>query len=553
MSHKNVGIVTALLLLSHSTFAQSSCGFFDAKVKLADNSSLCVKEVSFFNRKGLVNNEPNSSYASKAQQISSFAIAGSSDPKFCPLATYMAWNWGYQRDASEALTGCNERLQNVIKTHGKFDQKVDCKCEVLVDSSITSKFTKQTLTERTELFSKQIASGNKPLNLVMDDGKKTEYFLADDKKQNEELIKENKNEKKIDINKIMVAGETNLNEQQRLVLETQEKEKARISQETKLRENEKLLADQKINEQKRLVLETQEKEKARISQETKLRENERVAELNRIKYLEAIAESAKFKDLELAKLKEELASINLRKNNSLTVSSNRKALVIGNDNYSSVTKLVNARQDANSVGISLTEMGYKVIVKNDLNEKEMKATLRQFKNDLDGGDEVVFFYAGHGVQIGSTNYLLPTDIKGESEDQVRDDAIQLQRVLDDLNEKKVKLTLAIIDACRDNPFPKAGRNMGTRGLAPTTAATGQMIIFSAGAGQQALDKLGPNDKNPNGLFTRMLLNEMKNPTLRVDNMIREVRRKVVEAARLVGHDQVPSIYDQVVGDFYLNK
>ena len=517
MSHKNVGIVTALLLLSHSTFAQSSCGFFDAKVKLADNSSLCVKEVSFFNRKGLVNNEPNSSYASKAQQISSFAIAGSSDPKFCPLATYMAWNWGYQRDASEALTGCNERLQNVIKTHGKFDQKVDCKCEVLVDSSITSKFTKQTLTERTELFSKQIASGNKPLNLVMDDGKKTEYFLADDKKQNEELIKENKNEKKIDINKIMVAGETNLNEQQRLVLETQEKEKARISQ------------------------------------ETKLRENERVAELNRIKYLEAIAESAKFKDLELAKLKEELASINLRKNNSLTVSSNRKALVIGNDNYSSVTKLVNARQDANSVGISLTEMGYKVIVKNDLNEKEMKATLRQFKNDLDGGDEVVFFYAGHGVQIGSTNYLLPTDIKGESEDQVRDDAIQLQRVLDDLNEKKVKLTLAIIDACRDNPFPKAGRNMGTRGLAPTTAATGQMIIFSAGAGQQALDKLGPNDKNPNGLFTRMLLNEMKNPTLRVDNMIREVRRKVVEAARLVGHDQVPSIYDQVVGDFYLNK
>ena len=248
-----------------------------------------------------------------------------------------------------------------------------------------------------------------------------------------------------------------------------------------------------------------------------------------------------------------MAIINLRKNNSLLSSSTRKALVIGNDSYSSVTKLANARQDANAVGRSLTEMGFKVIFKNDLNEKEMKATLRQFKNDLDGGDEVVFFYAGHGVQIGSTNYLLPTDIKGESEDQVKDDAIQLQRVLDDLNEKKVKLSLAIIDACRDNPFPKAGRNMGTRGLAPTTAATGQMIIFSAGAGQQALDKLGPNDKNPNGLFTRMLLNEMKTPAIRVDNMIREVRRKVVEAAKSVGHDQVPSIYDQVVGDFYLNK
>ena len=77
----------------------------------------------------------------------------------------------------------------------------------------------------------------------------------------------------------------------------------------------------------------------------------------------------------------------------------------------------------------------------------------------------------------------------------------------------------------------SGRAIGSRGLAPTTAATGQMIIFSAGSGQQALDKLGPNDKNPNGLFTRMLLSEMRAPGIRVDNMIREVRRKVVDAAK----------------------
>ena len=68
---------------------------------------------------------------------------------------------------------------------------------------------------------------------------------------------------------------------------------------------------------------------------------------------------------------------------------------------SGVSKLVNARQDANAVGRTLSELGYKVMVENDLNEKEMKATLRQFKNDLEGGDEVIFFYAGHGVQLGS--------------------------------------------------------------------------------------------------------------------------------------------------------
>ncbi len=378
--------------------------------------------------------------------------------------------------------------------------------------------------------------------------------------------------------KLRVAEESRLKEQQRLALEAQQKEQVRIAQESKAKElaqlaqiaqqkdQERQLAEQnakdqlrvaeesKLKEQQRLALETQQKEQARLAQEAKQKEQERLLADQKVKeQLRLAEETAKAKDLELAKLKEELANMKLQKENAIPVPSARKALVIGNDNYSSVTKLSNARQDANAVGRTLTDLGYKVMVKNDLTEKDMKATLRQFKNDLEGGDEVVIFYAGHGIQIGSTNYLLPTDIKGESEDQVRDDAIQLQRLLDDMNEKKVKLTLAMIDACRDNPFPKAGRAIGTRGLAPTTAATGQMIIFSAGSGQQALDKLGPTDKNPNGLFTRMLLSEMKTPGVRVDNMIREVRRKVVDAAKSVGHEQVPAIYDQVVGDFYFNK
>lgn len=79
----------------------------------------------------------------------------------------------------------------------------------------------------------------------------------------------------------------------------------------------------------------------------------------------------------------------------------------------------------------------------------------------------------------------------------------LQRMLDDIQDSKAKFALAIIDACRDNPFKTAGRTIGGRGLAATSAASGQMIIFSAGAGQQALDRLNDNDKDPNGLFTRI--------------------------------------------------
>jgi hypothetical protein len=231
----------------------------------------------------------------------------------------------------------------------------------------------------------------------------------------------------------------------------------------------------------------------------------------------------------------------------------KKALVIGNDSYENVSKLKNARSDANAMGLALKAVGYKVQVKTDLNHKEMKKVLRQFKMGVEPGDEVVIFFAGHGLQIAGSNYLLPIDITAESEDQIKDDAIQLQRLLDDMNDQKARLTLALIDACRDNPFPKSGRALGGRGLAPTSAATGQMIIFSAGIGQQALDRLGSSDNDPNSVFTRIFIKEIKKPGVRIDNVIREVRKKVVEAAKTVGHDQVPAIYDQVVGDFYFIK
>ena len=80
-----------------------------------------------------------------------------------------------------------------------------------------------------------------------------------------------------------------------------------------------------------------------------------------------------------------------------------------------------------------------------------------------------------------------------------------------------------------------------------------MIVFSAGSGQQALDKLGPTDKNKNGLFTRVFVQEMQKTGVTVDRVVRNTRSKVVEMARSIGHNQVPAIYDQVVGDFYFRQ
>jgi len=123
-------------------------------------------------------------------------------------------------------------------------------------------------------------------------------------------------------------------------------------------------------------------------------------------------------------------------------------------------------------------------------------------------------------------------------------------VLDDMQDQKARFTLAIIDACRDNPFKSSGRALRTRGLAPVMAADGQAVLYSAGAGQEALDNLGPQDKDPNGVFTRVLIKEMKTPGLSFDQVIHDVRNQVVQLARSVDHFQTPGYYSQFTGDFY---
>lgn len=228
----------------------------------------------------------------------------------------------------------------------------------------------------------------------------------------------------------------------------------------------------------------------------------------------------------------------------------RLALVIGNDAYQSATPLQNARSDATAVAHALKRAGFEVTLKQDLTLKALKDALRSFKAQISGGDEAVFYFSGHGVQFEGTNYLIPTDLVPQSAEQVADEAVPLQRVLDDLRDQKARFALAIVDACRDNPFKGTGRAIGGRGLAPVTAATGQMVLYSAGAGQEALDRLGPKDSDPNGVFTRVLIKEINKPGVPADQMLKAVRDQVVRLARQVNHEQVPALYDQSIGEFY---
>ena len=344
-------------------------------------------------------------------------------------------------------------------------------------------------------------------------------------------------------------------EQQRLAMEAQVKERVRLA--LLAQEQERVSREAAVKEQQRLAMEAQAKEQARLA--LLAQEQDRLARLQRQEsqdLAKLVAEMAQLRaQLQAAQnqAKPALALAEEATKKPAVQGPTRRALVIGNDTYQEVSKLQNARADAKAMGAALQKVGFTVTSKSDLTERGMKDALRAFKNEIRGGDEVVIFFAGHGVQLGSANFLLPVDIRGQSEDQVKDEAMPLQRMLDDIQDSKAKFALAIIDACRDNPFKTAGRTIGGRGLAATSAASGQMIIFSAGAGQQALDRLNDNDKDPNGLFTRIFLKEMSKPGIAVDRILRNVRAEVVRLSKAVGHDQVPSLYDQAMGDFYFQE
>ena len=364
-----------------------------------------------------------------------------------------------------------------------------------------------------------------------------------------------------------VSREAVVKEQQRLAMEAQAKEQARLAMEAQVKERvrlallaqeqERVSREAAVKEQQRLAMEAQAKEQARLA--LLAQEQDRLARLQRQEsqdLAKLVAEMAQLRaQLQAAQnqAKPALALAEEATKKPAVQGPTRRALVIGNDTYQEVSKLQNARADAKAMGAALQKVGFTVTSKSDLTERGMKDALRAFKNEIRGGDEVVIFFAGHGVQLGSANFLLPVDIRGQSEDQVKDEAMPLQRMLDDIQDSKAKFALAIIDACRDNPFKTAGRTIGGRGLAATSAASGQMIIFSAGAGQQALDRLNDNDKDPNGLFTRIFLKKMSKPGIAVDRILRNVRAEVVRLSKAVGHDQVPSLYDQAMGDFYFQE
>ncbi|SFV16450.1 Uncharacterized protein, contains caspase domain [Bradyrhizobium arachidis] len=224
----------------------------------------------------------------------------------------------------------------------------------------------------------------------------------------------------------------------------------------------------------------------------------------------------------------------------------RVALVLSVSNYRNVARLANPDNDAAAISDVFKRIGFdSVVLRQDLGVSEMRRAVRDFAAVAADSDMAVVYYAGHGIEVNGVNFLIPADARLQSDFDVEDETVPLDRILQAISPAK-RLRLVILDACRDNPFAErmtrgvATRSMG-RGLAKMEPATADTLIaFAAKAGAVAAD--GDGAHSP---FATALLNHLATPGLDLRLTLGRVRDEVLKST---ARRQEPFVYGSLGGD-----
>jgi hypothetical protein len=221
----------------------------------------------------------------------------------------------------------------------------------------------------------------------------------------------------------------------------------------------------------------------------------------------------------------------------------RVALVIGNSNYQNVPQLPNLVQNANSIGKLFRDAGFDAVdVKLNVDNVELKRAIRKFESLADGADIAVIYYAGHGLEIGGTNYVVPVDAKLASDRDADDETVPLERLVASADGAR-KLRVIILDASRDNPFVggmrlqrKAAAASPTIGKVEPTS-TNTLIAFAA--------KAGSSPESDGQSFTTALLRNLTVPGLDIRLSFGRVKDEVMKATN---GKQEPFVYGSLGGE-----
>ncbi|MGE0355708.1 MAG: caspase domain-containing protein [Burkholderiales bacterium] len=218
----------------------------------------------------------------------------------------------------------------------------------------------------------------------------------------------------------------------------------------------------------------------------------------------------------------------------------RVALVVGNAAYPGAAALRNPVNDAKAVADRLRALGYEVQLRTDASQREMTRAVSQFGQSLRPGSVALFYYAGHGMQVRGRNFLVPVDAQIESEASARSESVDLDLVLEQLGP--ARLSMVILDACRNNPFENRFRSGRGGGLAQIDAPKGTLLAYATAPGKVASDGEGAH-----GLYTAELLKAMDLPGIKVEEAFKTVRVNVIKAT---ASEQIPWESSSLTGDYY---
>ena len=224
----------------------------------------------------------------------------------------------------------------------------------------------------------------------------------------------------------------------------------------------------------------------------------------------------------------------------------RKAMVIGMSDYGAGKNLNNTLNDADDMADVLTRLGFQVTLLKNNDLRNLKTNLANWYYTIEGNDMAIFYFAGHGMEVNGVNYLIPVEAELNSQTDVEFNALNVNQVLGNMDEKRVDMKLLILDACRDNQFKRSwGRGSEEKGLAQMSAPKGTYIAFAASPGATAMD--GGNYDLNNGVFTHFLKQEILKAGASIDEIFNNVTGYV---ATLTHNQQVPFKNSSLTKNFY---